>query len=43
MSRARVEHHLAALSDVFDGAKAVIKTPFFFASVHQRYCPPDRD
>lgn len=32
MSRARVEQHLAALSDVFDAAKAVIKTPFFFAS-----------
>ena len=32
MSRVRVEHHLAALTDVFDVAKAVIKTPFFFAS-----------
>lgn len=32
MSRGRVEHHLAALTDVFDAAKAVIKTPFFFAS-----------
>ncbi len=32
MSRARVEHHLAALADAFDAAKAVVKTPFFFAS-----------
>ena len=32
MSRVRVEHHLAALADVFDVAKEVIKTPFFFAS-----------
>ena len=32
MSRVRVEHHLAALTDVFDAAKAAIKTPFFFAS-----------
>ena len=32
MSRARVEHHLAVLTDVFDLAKTVIKTPFFFAS-----------
>jgi hypothetical protein len=32
MSRARVEHHLAALTDVFDVAKALVKTPFFFAS-----------
>ena len=32
MSRARVEHHLAALADAFDSAKAVIETPFFFAS-----------
>ena len=32
MSRVRVEHHLAALAAVFDVAKAVVKTPFFFAS-----------
>ena len=32
ISRARVEHHLAALADAFDAAKAVVKTPFFFAS-----------
>jgi len=32
MSRERVEEHLAALSAVFDATKAVIKTPFFFAS-----------
>jgi hypothetical protein len=32
MSRVRVEHHLAALTEVFDAAKAVIKTPFPFAS-----------
>ena len=32
MSRMCVEHHLTALTDVFDVAKAVVKTPFFFAS-----------
>jgi hypothetical protein len=32
MTRDQVEHHLAALIDVFDATKAVIKTPFFFAS-----------
>ncbi len=32
MSRARVEHHLAALADAFDAAKAVVKTPYFFTS-----------
>ncbi|MGH2533182.1 MAG: hypothetical protein ACRDJW_12860 [Thermomicrobiales bacterium] len=32
MSRARAEHHLAALTDAFDAAKTVITTPFFFAS-----------
>jgi hypothetical protein len=32
MSRGRVEHHLAALTEVFDIAKAVVKTPFFFTS-----------
>ena len=32
MSRARVEHHLAALAAVFDAAKTWLKTPFFFAS-----------
>jgi hypothetical protein len=32
MSRPRVERHLVALADVFDAAKALDKTPFFFAS-----------
>lgn len=32
MSRASVERHLAALEDVFDASKAVVRTPFFFAS-----------
>jgi hypothetical protein len=32
MSRERVEEHLAALTEVFDVTKTVIKTPFFFAS-----------
>ncbi|NMB45739.1 MAG: hypothetical protein GX998_04935 [Firmicutes bacterium] len=32
MERARVAHHLEALTDVFDQAKTVIKTPFFFSS-----------
>jgi hypothetical protein len=32
LSRTRVEQHLVALADVFDVAKTVIKTPFFFAS-----------
>jgi hypothetical protein len=32
MGRARVEQHLAALTDVFDAAKAVIRTPFPFAA-----------
>lgn len=32
MSRARVEQHLAALTAVFDVAKAVVTTPFPFAS-----------
>ncbi len=32
MSRMRVEHHLVALTDVFDVAKAVVRTPFSFAS-----------
>jgi hypothetical protein len=32
MSRERVADHLAALTDVFDAAKAVVKTPFSFAS-----------
>jgi hypothetical protein len=32
MSRMDVEHHLATLTDVFDVAKAVIKTPYRFAS-----------
>jgi len=32
MSRARVERHLAALTEVFDVAKTLVKTPFFFAS-----------
>lgn len=32
MSRSRAEHHLAALAGAFDAAKAVVRTPFFFAS-----------
>lgn len=32
MSREDVERHLAALTDVFDAASTVVKTPFFFAS-----------
>jgi hypothetical protein len=32
MSRERVEHHLAALAELFDAAKAVIKTPYRFAA-----------
>jgi hypothetical protein len=32
MSRARVEHHLVALTDAFDAAKEVVRTPFVFAS-----------
>lgn len=32
MSRERVEHHLAAMTDAFDATKEVIETPFFFAS-----------
>ena len=32
MSPVRVEEHLAALAEAFDAAKAVIKTPFFFAA-----------
>src|SRR5439155_16138520 len=32
MDRERVEHHLAALTQAFDAAKSVVKTPFFFAS-----------
>lgn len=32
MSLARVEYHLAALTEVFDTTKRVIRTPFFFAS-----------
>jgi hypothetical protein len=32
MSRTRAEHHLAALADVFDATKAIVKTPFPFAS-----------
>lgn len=32
MSRAHVEHHLAALTEAFDAAKGVVRTPFFFAS-----------
>jgi hypothetical protein len=32
VSRARVEQHLAALADVFDVAKTVVRTPFFFVS-----------
>ena len=32
MGRARVEQHLKALTAVFDGAKAVVTTPFPFAA-----------
>jgi hypothetical protein len=32
MSRARAEHHLGALADVFDTAKTRVETRFFFAS-----------
>ncbi|HSH78165.1 MAG TPA: hypothetical protein VLA19_06500, partial [Herpetosiphonaceae bacterium] len=32
LSRERVEEHLATLTEVFDVAAAVVKTPFFFAS-----------
>jgi len=32
MSAARVEQHLAALTESFDAAKALIVTPFFFAA-----------
>ena len=32
MGRVRVEHHVEALSEVFDAAKVVIRTPFPFAS-----------
>lgn len=32
MSRARVEEHLTALTEVFDATGAVLQTPFFFAS-----------
>jgi hypothetical protein len=32
IGRIQVEQHLAALTDAFDAAKAVVKTPFFFAS-----------
>jgi hypothetical protein len=32
IARTRVEHHLAALTGAFDAAKAVVKTPFSFAS-----------
>ena len=32
MTRARAQHHLAALNEAFDAAKAVVETPFFFAA-----------
>jgi hypothetical protein len=32
LSRARVAEHLAALAEVFDATKTVVKTPFFFAA-----------
>jgi len=32
MSRGRVEQHLAALAEVFDVAKAVVRTPYRFAA-----------
>ncbi|MBA3451013.1 MAG: hypothetical protein H0T18_07370 [Chloroflexia bacterium] len=32
MSQARAAHHLAALTEAFDAAKSVVKTPFLFVS-----------
>lgn len=32
LDRVRAEHHLATLGEAFDGAKAAIRTQFFFAS-----------
>lgn len=32
ISRVRVEHHLVALTDAFDAAKAVARTPLFFSA-----------
>lgn len=32
MSRQRVDHHLDVLAGAFDAARAVVQTPFFFAS-----------
>jgi hypothetical protein len=32
LSRSQVEHHLATMTEAFDAAKSVIKTPVFFAS-----------
>ena len=32
MSRTRVEHHLSMLTEAFDAAKNVVKTPFLFAA-----------
>ena len=32
MNAVRAEQHLAALSEAFDAAKALIVTPFFFAA-----------
>jgi hypothetical protein len=32
LSRSRVEHHLGVLSDAFDSAKEVVKTPYRFAA-----------
>ncbi len=32
MSRTRAEQHLATLTDAFDAAKMVVRSPFFFAS-----------
>ncbi len=40
LSREQVEHHLASCAEVFDIAKRVIKTPFFFASEISDYARP---
>jgi hypothetical protein len=32
MSRSQVEHHFAAMTEAFDAARGVIKSPFFFAA-----------
>lgn len=40
MRRERVEQHLAALAEAFDAARAVIKTPFFFAADISEHARP---